>query len=86
MLNHVERDCELGLELESLRVVECPYNGHLRAAPKRAQHDTVLNMGRWLCDAFDNPMEGTTWWRWFGQNMEGTLNLESKKSHDESNP
>ncbi|GKV12419.1 hypothetical protein SLEP1_g23560 [Rubroshorea leprosula] len=86
MLDHVERDCKLGLELESLGVMEHPYSRDLHAAPKRGQHDAALQVGRWLRDASGNPVETAARRRWPSQYMEGMPNLESQKCHDESSP
>ncbi|GKV03842.1 hypothetical protein SLEP1_g16084 [Rubroshorea leprosula] len=86
MLDHVERDCELGLELESLGVMERPYSRDLRAGPKRGQHDAALQVGRWLRDASGNPVVTAARRRWPSQYMEGMPNLESQKCHDESSP
>ncbi|GLT41299.1 hypothetical protein SLA2020_153740 [Shorea laevis] len=37
MLDHVEKDCELGLEFEHSGEVECPYDDNLRAKPRVTQ-------------------------------------------------
>ncbi|GLT49039.1 hypothetical protein SLA2020_226240 [Shorea laevis] len=51
MLDHVERDCELGLEMEQLSVKERPYNEKLRAVPRHLQSAEETSERRWLRDA-----------------------------------
>ncbi|GKV43150.1 hypothetical protein SLEP1_g50482, partial [Rubroshorea leprosula] len=55
MLDHVKRDCELGLELEHMGVTERPYDDRLRAASKRERQEAATNNGRWLRDAAGFP-------------------------------
>ncbi|GLT73744.1 hypothetical protein SLA2020_455810 [Shorea laevis] len=54
MLDHVERDCELGLEMEAMGVRERPYGEKLRATPKRLPKAEETGSRRWLRDAFSN--------------------------------
>ncbi|GLU18276.1 hypothetical protein SLE2022_345830 [Rubroshorea leprosula] len=55
MLDHVERDYEVGLELEHMGVTERPYDDRLRAASKRDRQEAATNNGRWLRDAAGFP-------------------------------
>ncbi|GKV15336.1 hypothetical protein SLEP1_g26134 [Rubroshorea leprosula] len=52
--DHVEWDCELGLEMEQLSVKERPYNEKLRAVPRHLQRAKEASRGRWLRDASGN--------------------------------
>ncbi|GLT48409.1 hypothetical protein SLA2020_220390 [Shorea laevis] len=56
MLDHVEWDCELALEMESLGKIDCPYGEKLRAVPKRGQQADTASKGRWIRNAFGRPM------------------------------
>ncbi|GLT32987.1 hypothetical protein SLA2020_076140 [Shorea laevis] len=56
MLDHVERDCELGLEMEAMGVRERPYGEKLWATPKRLSKADETGSRRWLRDASGNPV------------------------------
>ncbi|GLT35042.1 hypothetical protein SLA2020_095260 [Shorea laevis] len=56
MLDHVEWDCELGLDMEKQGVTERPYSEELRAQPKSRQRIDETHGGRWLRDAAGNPV------------------------------
>ncbi|GLT37624.1 hypothetical protein SLA2020_119290 [Shorea laevis] len=56
MLDHVERDCELGLEMEKQGVTDRPYEERLRALPKYMQRMDETSGERWLRDAAGNPV------------------------------
>ncbi|GLU08008.1 hypothetical protein SLE2022_249390 [Rubroshorea leprosula] len=81
MLDHVEQDCELGLEMESTSLIEHPYDDSLRAMPKRGKQGAAANTGRWLRDASGNPVREEPRWRSQNPKMESHSNLETRDPH-----
>ncbi|GLT28392.1 hypothetical protein SLA2020_033320 [Shorea laevis] len=57
MLDHVEWDCELGLDMEQQGITERPFNGTLRAQPKSKQKLGESSGEQWLRDAV-----AIQWW------------------------
>ncbi|GLU08536.1 hypothetical protein SLE2022_254430 [Rubroshorea leprosula] len=78
MLDHVEQDCEVGLELESMGTVERPYNEELRAIPWRIRQGRGANSGGWLRDASGNPVAEVGRRRRQGSNLESPRIRESR--------
>ncbi|GKV19445.1 hypothetical protein SLEP1_g29706 [Rubroshorea leprosula] len=79
MLDHVERDCEVGLELESMGMVEWPYNDELRPIPWRIRQGRGANSGGWLRDASCNPVAEVGRRRRQGLNMEKESNAHGQR-------
>ncbi|GLU10724.1 hypothetical protein SLE2022_275100 [Rubroshorea leprosula] len=63
MLDHIERDCELGLEMEKMGIAERPYNEKLRAIPKHLQQTSEARGARWLRDSSGNRVATEARWR-----------------------
>ncbi|GLT95181.1 hypothetical protein SLE2022_128770 [Rubroshorea leprosula] len=78
MLDHVERDCEVGLELESMGMVERPYNDDLRAIPWKIRQGRGANSGGWLRDASGNSVAEVGRRRRQGSNLESPRIRESR--------
>ncbi|GLT98767.1 hypothetical protein SLE2022_162500 [Rubroshorea leprosula] len=53
-LDHVDRDCELGLEMDMVGTMNRPYNDTLRAVSRRAQLAKSTSTGKWLRDGSGN--------------------------------
>ncbi|GLT93959.1 hypothetical protein SLE2022_117240 [Rubroshorea leprosula] len=83
MVDHVERECELGLEMERMGVTERPYDDKLRAVPKRERQEATVNNGRWLCDATGKPIGEDSRGRRPASKMARWPVLESRGCHDE---
>ncbi|GKV23621.1 hypothetical protein SLEP1_g33327 [Rubroshorea leprosula] len=82
MLDHVERECELGLEMERMGVTERPYDDKLRAVLKRERQEAIMNNGRWLRDAARNPIGEDSQGRRPASKMARWPVLESRGCHD----
>ncbi|GLT27361.1 hypothetical protein SLA2020_023670 [Shorea laevis] len=85
MLDHVDRDCELGLELEMMGKVQRPYGDELRAVPWRKQLAYSANFNRWLRDGSGNPVAEGSRRRGGRPSMESIQVREQRESRNEGN-
>ncbi|GKV12307.1 hypothetical protein SLEP1_g23469 [Rubroshorea leprosula] len=79
MLDHVDRDCELGLDMEMLGKRKCPYGDTLKVLPRRLQQATFVNTRQWLRDGSGNYVADGARRRRSMPNMESQRTIESSK-------
>ncbi|GLT59716.1 hypothetical protein SLA2020_325200 [Shorea laevis] len=85
MLDHIERDCELGLEMEKMGITERPYNEKLRAVPKHLQQSSDTGGARWLRDSSGNRVATEARWRRSIPRLGSSSNMEVRGLEADSN-
>ncbi|GKV52195.1 hypothetical protein SLEP1_g58784 [Rubroshorea leprosula] len=84
-LDHVDRDCELGLEMDIVGTMNRPYNDTLRAVSQRAQLAKSTSTGKWLRDGSGNYVVEEARWRRARPNMESPRAWDTQESHKGGN-
>ncbi|GLU03591.1 hypothetical protein SLE2022_207810 [Rubroshorea leprosula] len=85
MLDHVERDCEVALEIKKTGITERPYGEMLQETPKYLWQAREVGGAWWLRDFSRNHMVTEAWRRHLTTNLSIMLNMETEGMEVDSN-